>query len=195
MALILNTVYFRLDSFVISFFHPFSDVGIYNVAYSVFQSALVVPTFIMNAFFPLMIKALEQEKKYFRQVFSRACLVMLVLSVLGTVLTLILAPIVITLITGEKGFSGSIISLQILSLSFPAFFLSALGMWTLVTLKKYKTVLIIYSLGLLVNGLLNFLLVPQYSYLASSWVTIICEYLILILQVIILGKEFYGSDR
>jgi O-antigen/teichoic acid export membrane protein len=185
VTLILNTVYFRADTFMLSVMKNFTEVGIYNVSYQIFQSLLVIPTFIMNSFYPLMLKVFDERPRFYL-LLLRALLLMLTIALMGTVLTIILAPWVIDLITGGQGFAGSITSLQILSLGFPAFFLSSVLMWTLITFKKYKLMLSIYLFGLLLNIFLNYLLIPHYSYLASSGITVFCEYLILICQIAIL---------
>jgi len=179
-TLALNVVYFRADSFLIAYFRPISEVGVYNVAYSIFQSALVLPTFIMNAYYPFMIKSLSGVK--------RVGLGLLVIAFLGTGFGMILAPSVIKFITGG-GFIGSAQSLRILSLGFPAYFVSSLLMWVLVIKGKYKTLLFIYAFGLLINLMLNFIYIPKFSYLAASWITVISEYLILGLQFVVLWFE------
>ncbi len=186
LTLVLNVVYFRLDAFLLSFLKTFSDVGTYNLAYQIFQSALVLPTFIMNSFFPLMLKDYSESRKKFTGNLFKAIVGMLILGSLGTLLTKLFSAQVIMLITGGRGFSGSAASLQILSLGFPAFFLSAVLMWTLVVTKRYKVMLAIYLTGLIFNALANLIFIPAYSYIASSWITVISEYLILVLQAGIL---------
>lgn len=178
-TLALNVVYFRIDSFLIAYFKGVSDAGIYNVAYSVFQSALVFPSFIMNAYYPLMLRSFKGIKM--------VGIGLLVLAFLGLGFAYLLAPQIIELLTGS-GFVGSIQSLQILSLGFPAFFISALLMWVMVTRGLYKRMLLIYTIGLVINFVLNFIYIPQYSYLGASWVTVISEYLILGLLAVSLLK-------
>lgn len=179
LTLILNVVYFRADSFMIAYFKGVSDVGIYNVAYLVFQSVLVLPAFIMNSYYPLMLRSFKEIRVV------GFCL--LVLSFMGVILTLILAPFIIQILTGG-GFEGSARSLQILSLGFPAYFLSAILMWVMVTKGQYKTMLGIYAAGLLFNLFLNFIYIPQFSFLAASWITVVSEYLILGLLAVSLKK-------
>ncbi|MBI2329771.1 flippase [Candidatus Daviesbacteria bacterium] len=176
-TLALNVLYFRADAFIIAYFRPISDVGIYNVAYSVFQSALVFPTFIMNSYYPMMLKSLGGIK--------RVGLGLVGLALLGTLITLLFAPLIIRILTGG-GFNGSVNSLQILSLGFPAYFLSSLLMWLLIAKNKYKLMLFVYMSGLIFNLILNLIFIPQYSYIAASWVTVISEYLILAMQVMLI---------
>lgn len=183
LTLFLNTIYFRVDVFLISYFHSFSEVGIYNFAYQFFQTALVVPTFIMNSYYPILIQGTGIRV----QGLVKAALVLAGLGLLGTVVTWLLSPLLLPLISGN-GFIGSVESLKILSLSFPGFFVSALLMWVLISFKKYKTILVIYTVGLLINIILNLVFIPVYSYIASSWITGLTEYLILGMQVFILCK-------
>lgn len=174
-TLALNVVYFRADSFMISYFRSNAEVGIYNMAYSVFQTALVLPAFIMNAYYPMMLKSFKGIKFLGVGLFF--------LSVLGTIITLFTSPLLIGILTGG-GFEGSSQALQILSLGFPAYFLSALFMWIYITRGMYKKLLIIYMFGLLINLVLNLIFIPQYSFYAASTITVISEYLILLLLTV-----------
>ena len=176
-TLALNVIYFRADSFMIAYFKGVSDAGVYNIAYSVFQSVLVLPTFIMNSYYPLMLKTLKAVKF--------VGLALLGLAALATLFVIFLSPEITRLLTGS-GFSGSSQSLQILSLGFPAYFLSSLLMWMMVTKGQYMTMLLIYTLGLIFNLILNFIFIPQHSFLAASTISVISEYLILLMQVMVI---------
>lgn len=184
-TLILNVVYFRLDSFVISTFRSFAEVGVYNLAFIIFQTLLVIPVFIMNSFYPIMLNTLKTNKRLFFSQIRIAFIGLIIVSIAGTLLTWLLAPLAIRVLAGTD-FAGSVTSLRILSLGFPAFFISSLLMWTLISYEKYKQVLLIYLIGLIINFILNLTFVPQYSYIASAAITGISEYLILSLQLVIL---------
>jgi len=150
------------------------------VAYSVFQSALVLPTFIMNSYYPMMLKTFHGIKVVLLGLFG--------LAVLGTAATLILAPLIIKILTGG-GFNGSTQSLQILSLGFPAYFISSLFMWILIARGRYKSMFLLYTSGLFLNLILNLLYIPKFSFIAASWTTVISEYFILGMQVVVLMLE------
>lgn len=176
-TLSLNILYFRADAFMIVYFKSVSDAGIYNIAYSVFQSVLVLPTFIMNSYYPLMLKSAGKIKLI--------ALGLLGLSVIGTLLTLFFSPLVIRILTGD-GFEGSSASLQILALGLPAYFLSSLLMWILISRGKYKSMFLLYTSATVLNLVLNFFYIPRFSFIAASWTTVISEYFILVLQVMVL---------
>lgn len=185
-TLALNVIYFRADGFMLSYFKGNQDVGIYNIAYQVFQSALVLPAFIMNAYYPLMIQSLGNNDHLFRKQLYFAAAALLGMAIVGAVITILLSPVIINLLTGG-GFRGAVESLQILALGFPAYFLSALLMWVLVIRKRYKLMLLLYALGLLFNLIANFILIQKYSFIGASWVTVMSEYLILVMQLVTLA--------
>lgn len=188
-TLIFNVIYFRLDSFILTSARSFSEVGIYNLAYQIFQAALVLPTFVMNAYYPMMINAFSANRRLFKKELLQLLFIMLVLSLAGVAFSQLFAPIVISVITGGKGFLGAADSLRLLSFAFPAYFLSAVLMWVLVVMKKYKTMAAIYGAGLVVNALLNIIFIPQFSFYAASVITSISEYLILLLQAVIIYQN------
>lgn len=186
LTLLINLIYFRFDSFVLSSVKSFSEVGLYNVAYSVFQTILVIPTYLMNSYYPIMLETMQQRFESFVPQVKKAFFGLLGLGLVAMVGTFILSGVFIQIVTSGKGFIGSVLSLQILSLGIPAFYLSALLMWIFISLKKYKLTTLIYFIGLMINATLNLIFIPRYSYLASSWITGVSEYLILILQLVIL---------
>lgn len=187
-TLFLNVIYFRADAFILAYFKSPADVGIYNLAYQIFQSVLVFPTFVMNSFYPMMLETLKNRIDRFSYQIKIVAFSLILIALLITLTIFYLSPFIIKLITGS-GFAGSVQSLQILSLGFPAYFLSALLMWVMVAKKKYKSLLIIYGLGLMVNIIANLIFIPQYGFVAASWITGISEYLILTLQIVILAKR------
>lgn len=186
LTLILNIVYFRLDVFILAAFHPFSDVGVYNVAYGIFQSALVLPVFIMNSFYPLMIKMFNENKVLFINSFKQAVFGLTGLSLIGIIFTFMAAPFIIQIIASSGAFADSETVLKVLSLGFPAYFISAVLMWTFIIIKKYQLMFAIYLIGLIFNGAANLIFIPQYSYMAAAIVTVVSEYLILALQFFVL---------
>lgn len=188
ITLALNILYFRIDAFILSYYQNIAEVGIYNLAYQIFQAVLVLPTYIMNAFYPMMLETLKFNIDAFLRQVKLAVASLLGVSFLVSLIIYFFSPFIIKVITGA-GFEGSIDSLQILSFGFPAYFLSALFMWVMVAKKFRKSLVLVYAVGLAFNVLANFYFIPQHSYIAASWVTVVSEYLILLMQVVILWRR------
>lgn len=191
-TLIFNVLYFRLDTFILSTFMGVAAVGIYNLAYQFFQAALVLPAFVMNSFYPVLVKSHKDSPARFLNQVKLVALSLLAISGIGVVLTWMLAPYLINLLAGNA-FTGSVASLKLLSLGFPAYFLSALLMWVMIVMQKYRLMLFIYLIGLFINVALNLIYIPRYSYLAASLITGVSEYLILLIQIIMLIFVFKSN--
>lgn len=187
-ALIVNVVYFRADAFILSYFRSAAEVGIYNVAYQIFQVILVLPTLIMNSFYPILLSTLKESANSFAAEVKKTAGGLLMISLSISVVIYLLAPSLIHLLTGQ-GFAGSVATLQILSLGFPAFFLSSLGLLIMMAKKAYQQMLVVYFLGLIFNLAANLTFIPLYSYPAAAWVTTISEYLILGMQLVVLWLD------
>lgn len=66
-------------------------------------------------------------------------------------------------------------------------------MWVLVATGRYKSMFLLYTFGLILNLILNFVYIPKYSFIAASWITVISEYFILIMQIVVLWFD-HGRD-
>ncbi len=174
LTLIINTIYFRIDVFILTFFKGFTEVGVYNLAYQVFQSALVLPAFIINSYYPILISHFHKDVNLFRRNVIKITVGMMGIAGLGTLATLILSPLIINLLSGGHGFNGSVDALNILALSFPAYFGSSVLMWSLVIIKKQKLLLLVYLTGLMANLVLNLIFIPKFGFIAASVNTGIC---------------------
>ena len=189
----LNTIYFRIDTFILSSIYSMSVVGTYNLAYQIFQSLLVVPTFIVNSLYPILITDQKTQPSLFMKKIFFSSIILFSISIVGLLLTWIFSPLAINLITGND-FGGSAGSLRILSLGFPAFFLTSLLMIVMVIYGKLKALAIIYGISLLINVILNLVWIPQFSFIAASWVTVVSEYLILVLLAVVVVPLLWTKE-
>ena len=186
ISLLFNLGNFKLDSFLLSIlrlehYANADAVGIYNVAYKFFEFALIVPTFLMNALYPVLIKSFEDSLPKFRRLFWQSGLVLLTIAVGGMSLTFVLAPWMISLVGSLDEYQESVTVLKILIAAAPVFFLSSLLMWTVLVFKDQKVLIKIYAAAFLVNLTLNLWLIPEYGFYGAAATTGVSELLILIL--------------
>ncbi len=181
VTLLFNLVYFRADSVVITLTRPTAEVGVYGLAYKVFELVLVFPTFFMNAVYPLMLKRYEIFKKIF--VSSFIFLLVTSLVVLGALW--FMAPLLTRI---KSDFAASVPALRVLSLGLPLFFVTSATMWALIALKKQIGLAAIYGVSMAINIAGNILLVPTYGFMAAAWMTVGSEALVLVLSALALKK-------
>jgi len=175
LTLVFDLIYFRADSVILTLTRSTSEVGIYGLAYKVFEVPLVIPTFFMNVLYPLLLT----RKQEFTRLIRKSLILLLAGGIAAMVASWILAP-ALTLVRPD--FSSSIVPFRILTLGLPFFFLSALALWGLIALGKQWLLLAIYGPAMIINICLNLLLVPTYGYFAAAWITVGSEGLILLVS-------------
>jgi len=195
LTLLCNLVYFRTDSIILTVTKSTADVGIYGLAYKVFEFFLVVPTFFMNAVYPLLLQSIStQDMKAFLRQLKQSFFSLFILSLFLTLGGLIASPLLPFI---KSDFIASILPLRILLLSLPIFYLTSITMWVLIALKKRSVLFFIYFFSMCINIGLNILLVPRHGYIAAAWITVVSEAIVLILSFLSIQRNvnFKSENR
>ncbi|MCL5411970.1 MAG: oligosaccharide flippase family protein [Patescibacteria group bacterium] len=155
--------------------------GIYGLAYKFLDLALVLPAFFINSVYPIMIKKNNEGTGHFDRVIRKMGLFLFLISLVGAILGIYLAPWIISIFRGgHSDFNGSINVLQILLLGLPLFYVSGLLMWALITLGRQRELMFIYGFAALFNLVTNLVFIPIYGYLAAAVITLLSETVILL---------------
>lgn len=183
IMLFFNTMYVRADVFVLSAFKPNAEVGVYQLGYKFFEFPLAFATFFANATFPHFVKSYADNVKKFWSQFHKSTFFLIGVSLIFSLGAYFGAPL-LSLI--KKEYIGSAVPLQIMSISYPIFFLTSALNWLLFIQKNEKALVWIYALSFVANIGANWYFVPRYSYIASSWITVFGELGVLVMILFIL---------
>jgi O-antigen/teichoic acid export membrane protein len=175
-TLLTNLIYSHVDSVILALYRSTSEVGTYGFAYKIFETLLVVPTFFMNAVYPLLLEAQKTSKNEFYTVARKALFFLFSSSVALFIFTWLASPY-ISFFNSE--FAASVMYLRVLSLALPIFFVSSLVMWLMIILGHQWVLAKIYTLGMIVNITLNVWFTPRVGAMAASWITVGSEAFIL----------------
>ena len=170
-------------------------VGVYSLPYKVFEVSLVIPTFFMNAVYPVLVKHMEEGREKLKSSFFKVLLFLFAGGVVTGILGFIFAPWIINFLGGEE-FKYSISVLRILIGGAFIFYLTQPISWLIVTLDRQKYLPYIYFVSVVFNLVFNLIFIPRYSFLAAASITIGSEFLILILLGVFARKalrEKYAS--
>ncbi len=188
-TLVFNLVYFHVDSIILALSRPTAEVGIYGLAYKIFELPLVIPTFFMNAAYPIMVTAIQNKNNRMRSNFismvHRSLVFLVLISFFFSVGMWLAAPLLALI---KPDFSQSVPAFRVLSSGFVLFFVSSLTMWSLIALNKTVALVLIYGGGMIVNAILNALLVPLYGYMAAAWITVGSEAIVLMVSAFVLRR-------
>ncbi len=192
LMFLFSQINFRADSILLStlkipenFGSNLQAVGVYSFPYKIFEVLLVVPTFMMNSLYPILLDRYQKGEMEFKKFFNKALAMFLSVGLLVTFLgylgIFIIEKYQIVNTYFNQDFINSPDILRILLLGLVFFFLSQPLAWVFVVKEKQIILPLFYFLAAVLNLFLNFVFIPQFGYFASSYITWLTELIILIL--------------
>lgn len=178
VVILANFLMVSLDRVLLSFYAPDTEVGGYSLAYRLFEFLLIIPTFIMNTTYPLLLGYLSTDFEKFKKSFAQASisLALIGLGITGFVWTF--SFLIIEIWGPDATIAKS--SFNLLSLGLVIFFVTSPLSWFMVATNMYKKMMMIYMAGLIFNVFLNILFLPRFGYIAAASVTVFTEFLVFV---------------
>jgi O-antigen/teichoic acid export membrane protein len=176
LTAIFVTIYFYIDTVMLSLMKGDTVVGWYNAAYRSVYVLLFIPGAYFASIYPVMSRFFVSSAKSLRLIYERSSRLIFMLALpIATGITL-LAGRIILLIFGAE-YASSIIALQILIWAVFFSFITNTPLWTLNSINKQRIVTGIAFLGMVLNIILNLILIPGLSYIGASIATVATEFL------------------
>lgn len=183
--LVVFTIYNRVDIVILEHFRGVAEVGVYGLAYKVYDNGVMGAAFLMNSLFPLLAVSFKKKRAKKYLIYGLKIIFLFGIFV-GMVMFFLSTPLIRFLGQGE--FVESEIVLKILSGALVLAYLNHLIGYSLIAFNKQRTSLQIAVLALLLNITLNTMFIPKYSYIAAAYITVITEGFVLILTGFVLLK-------
>jgi O-antigen/teichoic acid export membrane protein len=178
LALAVNEIYFRADTFILSLFRPFEEVGFYTLAYRIFELLAVLPAIVMTSVFPLLSRYLPEARDAAGRILDATADLFVALAAPIAAGGLVLAPELVRLVAGDA-FAGAATPLRLLLCAAGAAWVSGLLGYALIAADRRREVLLLSLVALGVNVALNLALVPSRGADAAAAVALGSEVLIL----------------
>ncbi len=180
IAAVIAFIYFKMDTILLSVMKSSADVGIYNVAYKVLENITFFPAMIAGLVMPIMAKNIFSNRERFLEVTNKTLKVFFLLIVPLIVGVSFLADDIIRLI-GGSGFFESGRVLQILVFALALIFFGQLLNTILIVGNLQKKLMWILGGVAIFNIGANLFFIPSYSYMASSYISVATELLVVLL--------------
>lgn len=187
IALILNTIYFRIDSILLSILRGQEEVGIFGVAMKMLENFEILPLYFMNSVLPVLAKSLKEKSEKYRDIIKYAFDFLAAMAIPMVVGGVILAyPIIFIVSTPDflsrlsEGFYGSDIAFQILIFALLFQFLNVLFAFILIAVDKQYKLLYINGVVAIFNIIANLIVIPIYGFRGAGITTVLSELIILI---------------
>ncbi len=171
---VLGLLYFKVDTLILSYLKGSFDVGIYSAGYKFLEALIFIPSSLSLALFPNIVKWIETNPSRVYNLYVKSTILLFFISLGVVAAYLLLLPQVITFFLPQ--YLSSIAVIKILSLTIPFMFMISIQGITLFSDKKFLKALVVVSIfNLVLNIVMNFYLIPRYSYFGSAWATLISD--------------------
>lgn len=186
VSVVLNLIYFRLDTVFLSIFKGSHDVGLYGAAYKVLEILVTFPTLFVGLTLPILTSYFNtNNREKFISVFQRSFEVIVLAAVPLVAGGAILAKPIIALVGGAD-FSDAAPIFQWLLIAVGFLFLGSLTGHTIVAINKQRQMVWGYLTVATIGVILYLLLIPRFSYFGAAAGTIATEAIIAIIGLVII---------
>ena len=179
IVVVLATIYFRIDSVILSLMKGDYAVGIYTTPYKVVEVALSVSTIFMSSVFPILTKAWNENKETTLRIFRKAFDISALLGLPIVVGTMLISTPLIIAIAGQE-FAPSGIALRIIIWSALLSFFGAVLNYTIIAAGRQSLLVLPYVFATIFNIVANIIFIPHYSYIGAAYITVATEAIVMI---------------
>ena len=191
---IFGSIYYWIDSIMLSKIVGNEVVGWYNAAYRLMLVFLAIYTVYLSAIFPVMSKFYKTSDEYLKFSYERSYKYLLIISLPIAFGITVLSDKIILLIYGN-GYIPAILALQILIWTVPLLFINGLTGYVVGAINRQMILTKITFIGAVLNITLNLVLIPKFSFIGSSVATVVTELILLPLLIYPLIKEGYATKN
>lgn len=184
---IFVTVYYSIDSVMLSIIVGNETVGVYNAAYKFVFLFLSLYSVFALAIFPVMSTFYKNSKESLKYTYERSFKYLLIISIPLSLAVTLLANKLILLVYGSSYFP-SIIALQILIWTIIFMFLNGISSILLGSTNRQIVVTKITGFSVILNVTLNLILIPNFSYVGASVATVFTEFVTVPILIYVVYK-------
>ena len=188
---ITTLVYLKNGIVILSYLLGEEVVGLYAVAYRIVEVGILFPNALAMAFFPQVSRLILTSKKRLAGLYFKSVLMAFVLALPLSLVANFFPKKILGFLFGEE-FTQAAPAFSILGLSLVLFFVNALPGSIIQSSKKLTSFLPWAFFNTFFNVLLNFFLIPRFSFLGAAYAILITEITGLVINNIFVIKILRG---
>jgi O-antigen/teichoic acid export membrane protein len=188
IAIILSTIYFKVDVLLLSFFRDKQEIAIYGYPSSIIEMLAIFPIYFMNSTLPTLSRAFQESKEKAKTIISLSFQFIQLITFPLVVGGLVLARPIIEFIMNEEFLTGNVLgyygadtAFQLLLFPTLFAFINTLFSFTLIANGNQSKLLKINLIGVLFNIITNIIFIPHYGFIAAGITTFFSELIIIVL--------------
>ena len=157
-----------VDRYLIAAFRGVSEVGYYDISYSLVAAVLPFSTSLFTTMMPRVIRQ-ESKLKFYYEKISQANTMLLATA---GIVFFYYSDIIVSLLLGQN-FAGAVTPLKILSLTLPLMAIHGLNFSSTSSVGRTKIAGLLISLLTVFSLVFNVILVPLYGAVGASWANVL----------------------
>jgi O-antigen/teichoic acid export membrane protein len=182
LVFIINNLYFKIDTLILSLLKDSREVGLYGVSYKVLETTLFAGAFLTSAIVPILSKDIKENLDRASRLVKNALEALIALA-MPIVCYILVAPKEIIRFLSTEEFTVASRALQVLGVAIAFIYINILLGQILVAADRRKA-LVVSSISVFsFNVILNLVLIPDLSYLGAAITTLASEIIILIINL------------
>jgi O-antigen/teichoic acid export membrane protein len=190
-------IYFKIDMVMLSIMDGDTVVGWYAASYRLIDALGFIPSVFMSVMYPIFSKFHISSRGSLEFAFKKSFKFLTILAVPIGIGTTLLAENIIVLIFGTE-YLPSVIALQILIWASVLSFINYTPATYLTSTNKQRILMIFTCMGAILNVILNFVLIPLFSYNGAAIATVCTELVVGLLMISMIQRvqdlSFLFSD-
>jgi len=190
LAIIFGSIYFYIDSIMLSKMKGPEEVAVYSVAYNLVLALLFIPAVYINAVYPVFSRYFKISKQKLIFMHKKSFKYLYIIGIPISFGLFLLSKEIINFFYGKQ-YLDSIIALQIISWFVFLKFLNFLNGITLFAIDKQKKRMLSQGSTALFNIILNLILIPRLGFIGAAISTLITEIFLFIIYYSFVSRFFY----
>lgn len=191
---LLYTIYYSIDVVMLSNMVGNYATGIYNATYKLISVLTLFYGVYTAVIFPVMSKLFKNDESMLLVSFEKSIKYLMMVIIPIAVATMFYSLDIIQLIYGHEYDAASSV-LSILIWTVCLLFISGAANTLLNASHKEVTVTKIYAIAAVFNVVLNFFMIPYFSYNGAAITTVLSDVLIVIIQVYVIYRLGHRPNK
>lgn len=187
LSSLLYLIYYSIDIVMITGLVGDYATGIYNASYKLISVLTVFYSIYVAVIFPVMSKLFKNDKGILKVSFEKSVKYLTMITIPLAIATMLYSLDIITFIYGHK-FDEAAQPLSILIWTVCFLFLNGAAASLLNASNEEVAVTKVNAIAAVFNIVLNFFMIPYYSYIGAAITTVLSDLLILCLYLYIMSK-------
>jgi len=180
IALVLSSLYFRIDAILLSLLRGSHDLGIYGIAFRFSEMLTPFALYFVASVFPVLAALVRRQAEPEVKLLLQRSFDVLVVAATPIVLgTMAIAPQIVGVLAGP-GFAAAATPMRVVIAGAGLTFLNIFFGYVVVAVERQRSAIWVNAAALTFNLVLNLILIPPYGYNAAAAVATASEALILV---------------